>query len=203
MRKNILKLMLAGLVLATVTAGATIVAPAAVAQTQPATHKKSSGSTGTKSASGSSSSHTHSNVTGLAPGASTKTGTKSSTTKTASSKSGKSSGKKSSNKYHKVKGQAAPTTERINEIQDALAKRGMFTGDPSGKLDDSTVDAMRKFQAANHLNPTGKLDAPTLQRLGMGSETAGVAAPTPPPNSTANRLLSKNVPKDPEPSDEN
>jgi peptidoglycan hydrolase-like protein with peptidoglycan-binding domain len=79
----------------------------------------------------------------------------------------------------------------------------MFTGTPSGQWDDSTVDAMRKFQSANHLNPTGKLDAPTLQKLGLGSETAGIAAPTPPPNSTANRLLSRNAPKDPEPSDEN
>ena len=62
---------------------------------------------------------------------------------------------------------------------------------------------MRKFQTKSHLNPTGKLDAPTLQKLGLGSETAGVAAPTPPPNSAANRLLSRNSPKDPEPSDDN
>jgi len=43
---------------------------------------------------------------------------------------------------------------------------------------------MRKFQASKGLNPTGKLDALTLQKLGLGSETAGLAAPTPPPNST-------------------
>ncbi len=102
-----------------------------------------------------------------------------------------------------MKGQAAPTPERINEIQDALAKRGMYAGESTGKWDDSTSDAMKKFQSKNHLNPTGKLDAPTLQKLGLGSETAGVAAPTPPPNSAANRLMSKNAPKDPEPSDDN
>jgi hypothetical protein len=39
---------------------------------------------------------------------------------------------------------------------------------------------MRKFQAGHGLNPTGKLDAQTLQKLGLGSETAGVAAPLPP-----------------------
>jgi peptidoglycan hydrolase-like protein with peptidoglycan-binding domain len=106
----------------------------------------------------------------------------------ATSKSAKSSGRKSSKKRGKrAKGQAAPTADRISEIQEALAQRGVFSGTPSGKWDDSTVEAMKKFQASNGLNATGKLDALTLQKLGLGSETAGLAAPTPPPN-TANRL---------------
>jgi peptidoglycan hydrolase-like protein with peptidoglycan-binding domain len=188
MRKQLSKLVRAGLALATVAAGVTSGASA-----QTATNKNST------NAPGSSSLHStpmHSSSS------SSKPSTKSPTTKTASTKSGKGSGKKSS-KSRKVKGQAAPTPERINEIQDALTKKGMFSGEPTGKWDDSTVDAMRKFQSSNHLNPTGKMDAPTLQKLGFGSETAGVAAPTPPPNSTANRLLSRNAPKDPEPADEN
>jgi peptidoglycan hydrolase-like protein with peptidoglycan-binding domain len=98
-----------------------------------------------------------------------------------------------------VKGQAAPTAERISEIQEALEKKGSFVGTPTGKWDDGTVDAIRKFQASNGLNPTGKLDAPTLQRLGLGSQTAGLAAPTPPPNS-ANRLLNP-ASSPPEPSE--
>ena len=175
--------------------------PAAVAQTQTTTHKKTLSSSSTKSGSGSTT-HSHTGTAAHTSSSSAKSGNQSSTAKTTSSRFGKSPGKRSS-KTRKVKGQAAPTPERINEIQDALAKRGMFTGEPSGKWDDSTVDAMKKFQTTNHLNPTGKLDAPTLQKLGFGSETAGVAAPTPPPNSTSNRLLSKNTPKDPEPSDEN
>jgi peptidoglycan hydrolase-like protein with peptidoglycan-binding domain len=77
-------------------------------------------------------------------------------------------------------GQKAPAPERISEIQQALAKNGSFTGTPNGKWDDSTVDAMRKFQSAHGLNPSGRLDAPTLQKLGLGSQTAGVAAPMPP-----------------------
>jgi peptidoglycan hydrolase-like protein with peptidoglycan-binding domain len=105
-------------------------------------------------------------------------------TSTSSSKSHKSSSKKSK----RVKGQAAPTPERISEIQEALAKNGSYSGVPSGKLDDSTYDALRKFQAAQGLRVNGRIDAPTLQKLGLGSETAGLAAPTPPPNS-ANRLL--------------
>jgi peptidoglycan hydrolase-like protein with peptidoglycan-binding domain len=113
--------------------------------------------------------------------------------KTSSSKSPKTSSKKRSKR---VKGQAAPSPDRINEIQEALAKKGVYEGSPSGKWDDSTSEAMKKFQASNGLNPSGKLDARTLQKLGLGSETAGVAAPTPPPNSTANRLLSPSAQRD-------
>lgn len=83
------------------------------------------------------------------------------------------------------RGQKAPTADRISEIQQALAKDGSFAGKPNGKWDDSTVEAMRKFQAGHGLNPTGKLDAPTLQKLGLGSQTAGVAAPLPPANSSS------------------
>ena len=78
------------------------------------------------------------------------------------------------------RGQKAPTPERISEIQQALAKDGSFRGTSNGKWDDSTVEAMKKFQAGHGLNPSGKLDAQTLQKLGLGSQTAGVAAPMPP-----------------------
>ncbi|HTZ46315.1 MAG TPA: peptidoglycan-binding domain-containing protein [Verrucomicrobiae bacterium] len=117
---------------------------------------------------------------------------------TSSSTSKKHTSSKKSGKHtKKVKGQAAPTSDRITEIQDALAKKGVFTGTPTGKWDDSTVDAMKHFQTANGLTPSGKLDALTLQKLGLGSETAGIAAPTPPPNS-ANRLKNlSSLPQDP------
>lgn len=111
-----------------------------------------------------------------------------STNSSATGTSAKSGSRKSSKKRSKrVKGQAAPTPDRISEIQEALAQKGALSGSPSGKWDDSTVEAMKKFQSSNGLSATGKLDAPTLQKLGLGSMTAGVAAPTPPPNSS-NRL---------------
>jgi peptidoglycan hydrolase-like protein with peptidoglycan-binding domain len=43
---------------------------------------------------------------------------------------------------------------------------------------------MKKFQESHGLNPSGKLDAKTLQQLGLGSQTAGVAPPLPPVSST-------------------
>jgi len=100
-----------------------------------------------------------------------------------------------SHKNKRVKGQAAPTPERINEIQAALVKKGYYTGEPTGKWDDDATEAIKKFQAAHGLTPNGKYDALTLQKLGLGSETAGLGAPTPPPN-TANRLLSSKVQQD-------
>jgi murein L,D-transpeptidase YcbB/YkuD len=85
-------------------------------------------------------------------------------------------------KHHKpprIRGQAAPTSDRISEIQAALVKAGAYSGDPSGKWDDSSISAMKKFQQENGLEPSGKLDALTLQKLGLGSDIAGRAAPRP------------------------
>jgi len=121
---------------------------------------------------------------------------KSSASKAGSSHTKSTKGKKGSSRKKKVRGQAAPTTERISEIQSALAKNGAYTGETTGKWDDSTTEAMKKFQSGHGLAPTGKFDALTLQKLGLGSETAGLGAPTPPPNATANRLLSPKVQRD-------
>jgi len=110
----------------------------------------------------------------------------------------KSPSSKPSSKTHHLKstkkttrperGQKAPAPERISEIQTALAKDGSFDGKPNGKWDPSTIEAMKKFQEAHGLNPSGKLDAKTLQKLGLGSQTAGLAAPMPPTSSSSSSL---------------
>jgi peptidoglycan hydrolase-like protein with peptidoglycan-binding domain len=79
----------------------------------------------------------------------------------------------------KPKGQAAPTSDRIREIQAALQKDGSYNGEPNGKWDAATTDAMRKYQDKNGVNPTGKIDAISLNKMGLGSETAGKGAPVP------------------------
>ena len=73
--------------------------------------------------------------------------------------------------------QTAPTADRIREIQSALAASDSYKGEPNGKWDDASVAAMKHFQQVNGLNPSGKLDALSLQKLGLGSETAGRGAP--------------------------
>ena len=85
----------------------------------------------------------------------------------------------------RTRGQRAPEPTRISEIQAALSKDGSFTGKPNGKWDASTVAAMKKYQEAHGLNPSGKLDAKTLQSLGLGSQTAGLAPPMPPVDSSS------------------
>jgi hypothetical protein len=81
---------------------------------------------------------------------------------------------------HRYHGPAKPTTERISEIQSALARGGYYHGDQNGKWDSNTVDAMRKFQEDNGLDGTGKIDALSLQKLGLGSQIAGVDPPRAP-----------------------
>ena|ERR1700730_18042948 len=116
---------------------------------------------------------------------STQTTAKKKAKTTSSSRKGKS-GKSSRREV----GQKAPTPQRISEIQQALAKTGAYVGSPNGKWDATTVEAMKKFQGAHGLNPSGKLDAKTLQQLGLGSQTAGIAPPTP-----AVRISSTNAPQ--------
>jgi murein L,D-transpeptidase YcbB/YkuD len=99
--------------------------------------------------------------------------------------------KKSSKKHHGSKReptQKAPTPERLTEIQSALARGGYYQGTPNGKWDSNSVAAMQKFQSENGLTSNGKIDATSLQKLGLGSGTAGVDAPkaVAPPSSAAN-----------------
>jgi len=99
-------------------------------------------------------------------------------------KRGKRSARKASSKRSKRRrghrGQKAPTRERIEQIQMALAREGFYGAEPTGKWDTTTTEAMKRFQAVHGLNPTGKLNALSLQKLGLGSEIAGRAAPRPP-----------------------
>jgi peptidoglycan hydrolase-like protein with peptidoglycan-binding domain len=87
-------------------------------------------------------------------------------------------------KHHSTKrqpAQKAPTADRISEIQSSLARDGYYQGQPNGKWDSNTVAALQKFQSAKGIEANGKLDAPTLQKLGLGSDIAGVSAPKPVP----------------------
>lgn len=96
---------------------------------------------------------------------------------------------KKASKRRRERAQKAPTPERIREIQSALAREGAYAHEPNGKWDAPSVEGMKRYQAAHGLNPTGKLDALTLQKLGLGSEVAGVAAPRPPSLPPSSTLL--------------
>jgi peptidoglycan hydrolase-like protein with peptidoglycan-binding domain len=80
---------------------------------------------------------------------------------------------------HHVTLPKAPGADRTEEIQSALERGGFYSGNPNGRWDGGTQEALRRFQTANGLPPTGKLDALSLQKLGLGSDVAGLSAPRP------------------------
>src|ERR1039458_2380702 len=102
-----------------------------------------------------------------------------STAQTTTKKKSVSSKSKKKKVAAKPKGQKAPTPDRIKEIQTALQREGAYQGEPNGKWDDATAEAMKKYQDKNSLSPSGKIDALTLEKLGLGSDTAGRGAPVP------------------------
>jgi hypothetical protein len=97
--------------------------------------------------------------------------------------------------------QMAPTPDRIREIQSALSMGGYYSAQPTGKWDIDTVAAMQRFQQTHGLSGSGKLDALTLQKLGLGSQIAGVSAPQPSPLAVPSRLAKSPAPETEEPAD--
>lgn len=73
--------------------------------------------------------------------------------------------------------QQTPMPDRVAEIQTALAQQGDYQGEPSGKWDGAMSDALRSYQERSGLTVTGKLDAASLQHLGLGSDVAGLNPP--------------------------
>jgi hypothetical protein len=79
--------------------------------------------------------------------------------------------------------QLAPTPLRYKEIQQALAAKGYLKPeDANGTWDQASVDALKKFQAGQNLDSTGKINSLSLIALGLGPKRE-TAAPQPPAES--------------------
>jgi peptidoglycan hydrolase-like protein with peptidoglycan-binding domain len=76
-------------------------------------------------------------------------------------------------------GQTQPTSERYKELQEALAKKGYLHGEPTGVWDQSSADALRRFQQDQNLQASGKLDSLSIIALGLGPKYE--APPAKPP----------------------
>lgn len=61
-----------------------------------------------------------------------------------------------------------PAAERLTEIQVALAKAGYLQGEPTGKWDDASVAAMKRFQQEHSIPASGKINSLSLIALGLG-----------------------------------
>jgi hypothetical protein len=79
--------------------------------------------------------------------------------------------------------QLAPTPQRYKEIQDALAAKGYLKPeDADGTWNQASMDAMKKFQAGQNLDSSGKINSLSLIALGLGPKRE-TAAPKPPAES--------------------
>ena len=77
--------------------------------------------------------------------------------------------------------QMAPTPDRYKEIQGALAAKGYLQpDDASGRWDQPSIDAMKKFQADQKLDSTGKINSLSLIALGLGPKHDSAPAPAKP-----------------------
>ena len=64
--------------------------------------------------------------------------------------------------------QLAPTKERYQQIQQALADKGYFSGETNGAWGPDSMEALKRFQADQNLTPDGKLSSLSLIALGLG-----------------------------------
>jgi hypothetical protein len=80
--------------------------------------------------------------------------------------------------------QAAPTQQRYQEIQQALASRGYYRGTVNGTWNSDSADALKRFQADQNLAPDGKLTPLSLVAMGLGPKRASGTAPATGPATT-------------------
>jgi hypothetical protein len=65
--------------------------------------------------------------------------------------------------------QATPSPSRYNEIQNALVAKGYLAPNAAGGTwDQTSVEALKRFQAEQNLDTTGKINSLSLIALGLG-----------------------------------
>ena len=87
--------------------------------------------------------------------------------------------------------QTAPTPERYQEIQQAMVAKGYGPQAPNGVWGPEWSSALKRYQQAQKLEPTGKLNSMSLITLGLGPKReppAGVTAPPAPTPAAAPAL---------------
>jgi peptidoglycan hydrolase-like protein with peptidoglycan-binding domain len=57
--------------------------------------------------------------------------------------------------------------EQITQAQALLKEKGFYRGEATGKLDEDTREAVRKYQATNGIKVTGTLNRETLGQMGV------------------------------------
>ena len=102
---------------------------------------------------------------------------------TGSATAARQSGKKAPPRTTWRNRQMAPTADRYREIQQALAAKGYLRPeDATGVWNQTSVDALKQFQAEQKIESTGKINSLSLIALGLGPkhETTAAKPPAPP-----------------------
>jgi hypothetical protein len=74
--------------------------------------------------------------------------------------------------------QLHPDPERYQQIQQALVEKGYFKGEPNGRWNDDSVEALKHFQTDRNLPvQDGKINSLTLIGLGLGPKHDGSTSP--------------------------
>jgi murein L,D-transpeptidase YcbB/YkuD len=71
--------------------------------------------------------------------------------------------------------QQQPSADRYKEIQQALADKGYFKGPIDGAWNPGSIEALKRFQKDQNLDPDGKIGSLSLIALGLGPKR-GVAS---------------------------
>ena len=86
--------------------------------------------------------------------------------------------------------QPAPTPQRYQEIQQAMAAKGYGPQAPNGVWGPEWASSLKRYQQDQKLEPTGKLNSMSLITLGLGPKREPPAGATAPPAPPADRPLS-------------
>jgi hypothetical protein len=77
--------------------------------------------------------------------------------------------------------QMAPTPERYRQIQEALAAKGhLRPEDVTGSWNQTSVEALKKFQREQNIESNGKINSLSLIALGLGPKREAAVKPPPP-----------------------
>ena len=97
--------------------------------------------------------------------------------KTHTSSNSKHHSKPSTKSASRSHGQRGIDEERTRSIQSALIQQHYLTGEPSGVWDQTTKDALTKYQADNGWQTKLTPDSRALIKLGLGPDHKGLLNP--------------------------
>lgn len=101
-----------------------------------------------------------------------------------------SSGMSSGASHSMKSGSSAATGEhgQLMQVQEKLKQEGLYKGKVDGIDGQETRAALKRYQAKNGLDQTGRLDSQTAEKLGLNTEgnaTEGAGSSTPPPSGSS------------------